>query len=97
MTAILREEPADLAPAAISSSTVAPGLARIVGHCLEKNPGERFQSASDIAFALEALSGSTAVSAAAPAVATSAALSSSLSGSASSRWQGWRASWVADG
>ena len=43
----------------IAPAAVAPGLARIVQHCLEKNPAERFQSASDIAFALEALSSAT--------------------------------------
>src|SRR5262249_58806022 len=35
---------------------VAPGLERVVRHCLEKNPEERFQSARDLAFDLEALS-----------------------------------------
>ena len=30
-------------------------LNRIVGRCLEKNPGERFQSASDLAFALRSV------------------------------------------
>ncbi len=33
----------------------SPGLQRIVAHCLEKTPEQRFQSASDIAFALEAI------------------------------------------
>ena len=36
--------------------TVPPALDRIVRHCLEKNPEERFQSARDVAFALGALS-----------------------------------------
>jgi eukaryotic-like serine/threonine-protein kinase len=36
-----------------------PLLDRIVRHCLEKNPEERFQSVRDVAFDLEALSGST--------------------------------------
>src|SRR5262249_2526596 len=36
----------------------APALQRIVHRCLEMNPGQRFQSASDLAFALEALSDS---------------------------------------
>ncbi|HEY7188713.1 MAG TPA: protein kinase [Vicinamibacterales bacterium] len=58
MTAILREEPPSLVeqPAA---SGLPPAIAQIVHHCLEKSPAERFQSASDIAFALQALSGSS--------------------------------------
>ena len=54
MTAILREDPPDLMTTRVDLS---PGLERIVRHCLEKNPVERFQSARDVAFALEALSG----------------------------------------
>jgi eukaryotic-like serine/threonine-protein kinase len=54
MTAILREEPPELAQ---DGRSLPPALDRIVRHCLEKSPQERFQSASDIAFALEALSG----------------------------------------
>jgi serine/threonine protein kinase len=52
MTAILNEDPS------ISQVTAAtpPGLQRVVHRCLEKNPEQRFQSASDMAFALEALS-----------------------------------------
>ena len=52
MSAILKEEPPELSEAARS---VPPALERIVRHCLEKNPAQRFQSASDIAFSLEAL------------------------------------------
>ena len=36
--------------------TIHPGLERIVRHCLEKNPEERFESARDVAFDLESLS-----------------------------------------
>ena len=57
MSAILREEPPDLSA---TNRIVQPGLERIVRHCLEKNPEERFHSTSDIAFDLEALSGSGA-------------------------------------
>jgi Tol biopolymer transport system component len=53
MTAILREDPPDL-PAA--ERHIPPALARIVDRCLEKSPGLRFQSADDLAFALESLS-----------------------------------------
>jgi Tol biopolymer transport system component len=54
MSAILREEPPDLST---TNKSVQPGLERIVRHCLEKNPEERFYSARDVAFDLEALSG----------------------------------------
>jgi eukaryotic-like serine/threonine-protein kinase len=52
MSAILKEEVPDLAETA---RNVPPGLERIVRHCLEKNPVQRFQSAGDLGFDLEAL------------------------------------------
>lgn len=56
MTAILREEPPELN----DTSWQGPlGLQRIVGRCLEKNADQRFQSASDLAFAIESLSGTS--------------------------------------
>jgi Tol biopolymer transport system component len=69
ITAILREEPADLS---VTNQSVPPGLERIVRRCLEKNPEQRFHSADDLAFALESLStDSAARAAAAPGVAPS--------------------------
>src|SRR5207245_988765 len=59
MSAILKEDPPDLSE---TNHSISPALERLVNHCLEKNPEERFHSASDLAFALEALSGSTGVS-----------------------------------
>jgi len=53
MSAILNEDLPDL-PELVAQ--VPPALQRVVHRCLEKNPAERFQSASDLAFALEALS-----------------------------------------
>ena len=57
MSAILREEPPDLSA---TNKNVQPGLERVVRHCLEKNPEERFHSAHDLAFDLEALSDASA-------------------------------------
>src|SRR6266542_1607544 len=54
MSAILREDPPELS---VTNRNIAPGLERIVRHCLEKNPEQRFQSARDLAFDLESLSG----------------------------------------
>jgi serine/threonine protein kinase len=53
MNAILKEELPELESAAPG---LTPGLDRVVRHCLEKNPAQRFQSASDIAFDLETIS-----------------------------------------
>jgi Tol biopolymer transport system component len=53
MTAILRSEPPDVAEV---RPEVPPALARIVSHCLEKAPEQRYQSARDLAFALEGVS-----------------------------------------
>ena len=59
ITAILSKEPPDLSQ---TNKDVPPGLDRIVRHCLEKNPEERFESARDVAFDLEALSSVSAPS-----------------------------------
>ena len=53
MTAILKETPPELAE---SGRAIPPALDRVVSRCLEKNPARRFQSASDLAFALQSLS-----------------------------------------
>jgi len=54
MTAIAREEPPELLE---SGRNISPALDRIVRHCLEKSPGERAQSAHDLAFELASVSG----------------------------------------
>ena len=56
MSAILKEDPPQLSE---TGRNIPPALERIVNHCLEKNPAQRFQSASDVAFNLEALSDAT--------------------------------------
>jgi len=53
MSAILKEDPPNLSE---TNRNILPALERIVHHCLEKNPAERFQSAKDLAFNLEAVS-----------------------------------------
>jgi len=50
MTAILREEPAEVET---TTGALSPALWRVVRRCLEKNPDERFQSARDLAFAID--------------------------------------------
>ena len=57
MSAILKEDPPDLS---VTNQNVPPALERIIRHCLEKNPEQRFHSAHDLAFDLEALSGVSA-------------------------------------
>jgi eukaryotic-like serine/threonine-protein kinase len=52
LAAVLRADPPD-----IEADGVPPGLERVVRRCLEKDPGERFQSAHDVGLALETLSG----------------------------------------
>ena len=53
LTAILTKDPPELTSLQLE---VPPALDRIVRHCLEKSPEERFQSARDVAFDLETLS-----------------------------------------
>ncbi len=57
MTAILHDDPPE-SPA--SGRPIPPALDRIVRHCLEKAPEQRFQSARDMAFDLESVTSLTA-------------------------------------
>ena len=52
MSAILKEDPPDLNE---TNRNISPALERVVQHCLEKNPEQRFHSARDVAFDLETL------------------------------------------
>ncbi|HJW15216.1 MAG TPA: protein kinase, partial [Thermoanaerobaculia bacterium] len=63
ISAILREDPLEISRA---DRQIPDALERIIRHCLEKQPEERFRSAHDLAFALEAV--------ASPSGSTSAAL-----------------------
>ena len=65
MTAILKEEPAELAS---YSTDIPSALAAIIQRCLEKRTEERFHSAHDLAFSLQALSDSATTSGAAVAL-----------------------------
>jgi hypothetical protein len=60
MTAILKEDPAELSA---STKPISAVLERVVRRCLEKKPLQRFQSARDLAFNLESLSGVSSTSA----------------------------------
>ena len=53
MTAILNEDPPGISQV---TANIPLAMQRVVHRCLEKNPEQRFQSASDLAFALDALS-----------------------------------------
>ncbi|HTS38600.1 MAG TPA: protein kinase [Candidatus Solibacter sp.] len=81
MSAILKEDPPEMLEA---DRQVPPALERIVRHCLEKNPEERFQSARDVAFALESLS-SASSSATSATSSLSTALATAAATSAGSR------------
>jgi serine/threonine-protein kinase len=64
MSAILREEPAELSS---TNQQISSALDRVVRHCLEKSPEQRFQSARDTAYALEeTLAGATTTGVAPP-------------------------------
>jgi eukaryotic-like serine/threonine-protein kinase len=89
MSAILREDPPDLSG---TNKTVSPALERVVRHCLEKNPAERFHSARDLAFAIESLSGSASSSG---ETSTMPAITESNTAVVRSRWLGnGRVAWI---
>ena len=81
MTAILQEEAPDL------PRSVPGGVREVVLHCLEKNAGNRFQSARDLGFALHALSQGDSQSDAAMAPAVSGSVNSAAIDSSASRRQ----------
>ena len=85
ITAILSKEPPDISQ---TNKDVPPGLDRIVRHCLEKNPEERFESARDVAFDLEALS-----SVSAPSVTTCGRFPRNAR-DAPGLFSAWRPSWA---
>jgi len=56
MTAVLREEPSDKG---LDQVAIPQPYHDVVRHCLEKDPDDRFQSAKDLAFALQTLTGTS--------------------------------------
>jgi serine/threonine protein kinase len=60
MHAILKEDPPDLVE---TNRRLSPALERIVRHCLEKRPEQRFHTERDLGFALDALSDMPSLSA----------------------------------
>ncbi len=56
ITAVLRENPPEVN---LEQASVPASFQQIVRHCLEKEPENRFQSARDLAFALETLANAT--------------------------------------
>ena len=56
ISSILNDDPPEVK---LSNSNLSGILDRIVKRCLEKRPDDRFQSASDVGYAIEALSGMT--------------------------------------
>jgi serine/threonine protein kinase len=68
MAAILKEDPPEMAG---EGRKISPEVERVVRRCLEKNPSQRFQSAQDLAFSLESISGTSLPSVAAISAAKS--------------------------
>jgi TolB-like protein len=70
LAAILRDQPPEISRSGVE---LPVGLDRIVARCLEKNPNERFQTARDLAFALQEMSGASAAVAPIAPISTSTA------------------------
>jgi serine/threonine protein kinase/Tol biopolymer transport system component len=87
MSAILKEEPPELSE---TNAKISPALDKIVRRCLEKKPERRFQTMSDLGFALEALSLSSSSGARLETQAASAAVSE-IVGASSVRKREWLA------
>ncbi len=90
MSAILTKDPPDLDTARLA---IPAGLDRVVRRCLEKSPDLRFQSANDLAFALETLS---SVSSSPSITASGAAAAIPAPPQTPRRWTAWLL-WLAAG
>jgi eukaryotic-like serine/threonine-protein kinase len=67
MAAIVQKDPPELSGA---DQPLSPALDRIVRHCLEKSPEERFQSARDLAFDLQSAGTGSGATGSVPAIAS---------------------------
>ncbi len=63
MAAILKEEPPEMVN---SGKGIPPELERVIRHCLEKIPEQRFQSSLDLAFDLRTIEGGSGIAKPAP-------------------------------
>lgn len=88
ISAVLRE---DLPELSETNKNVRPGLDRLVQRCLAKNREQRFHSASDLAFALEAAGGTDPSGEIRPVGAPlyAAQRGSNVSGKKLQSWIGW--------
>ena len=77
LDAVLKQEPPELSP----ETPVPQAVERVVRHCLEKDPADRFQSARDLVFELEGLG-----------EATGTARGSAQAGKTGARGRWWMAS-----
>src|SRR5215475_2943805 len=68
MNAILKEEPPEMGDSGVR---ITPGLEKVVRRCMEKKPEDRFHSAHDLGFALEAVDSSSSSGSNHPIVASS--------------------------
>jgi serine/threonine-protein kinase len=61
VAAVLKEDPPELGSAG-DRGVLPPEIERVILHCLEKRPADRFQSARDVAFALKNIGSISALS-----------------------------------
>ncbi len=66
MNSILKDDPPELST---GERNIPPALERIIRRCMEKSPEERFQSARDLGFALEAIAAPSSASGSGAAIA----------------------------